>query len=233
MLPRRPPPRGGRARAPGARCDDEGLVKKEDSSEKEGGVEDKGFEAVGLVGTIPVVFQQNMKLKVPKKSLWRKILKRGPSKKAIAAADAENVDGPKVQKLKTMAIVNQPLSEVAAQAGQMIKYKCKKGECGTCEVRIDGQWVRTCVAKVPNIEEGKQLDVFVRESMAEIKMSSSFFSRSSFISGFQNNFWGMVGFFTQAFKGKKNFEDRISAEDELKAKVAARKAAKAAAEKKN
>ena len=50
--------------------------------------------------------------------------------------------------VSTMAFVGQPLSEVAAQAGQFIKYKCRKGECGTCAVRVDGEWIRTCTVKV-------------------------------------------------------------------------------------
>ena len=71
-----------------------------------GGLSDKGSSAVGLVGTIPVIFEQGNNT------------------------------------AKTMAIAGQPLSEVAAQAGQYIKYKCGKGECGTCEVRVDGPGIR-------------------------------------------------------------------------------------------
>ena len=37
--------------------------------------------------------------------------------------------------------------QVAAQSGQYIKYQCKKGQCGTCEVRVDGKWIRTCVSQ--------------------------------------------------------------------------------------
>ena len=37
--------------------------------------------------------------------------------------------------------------QVAAQSGQYIKYQCKKGACGTCEVRVDGKWIRTCVSQ--------------------------------------------------------------------------------------
>ena len=77
---------------------------------------------------------------------------------------------------ETMAIVGQPLSEVAAQAGQFIKYKCGKGECGTCEVRVNGQWIRTCSVKVPYVPPGESYEVFVRASMTKTKKSSSFFS---------------------------------------------------------
>lgn len=107
----------------------------------EGGVTDKGAEAVGLIGTIPVDFSQGN------------------------------------DTLSTMAIVGQPLMDVAAQAGQYIKYKCKKGECGTCEVRVDGQWIRTCTAKIPYIEDGKRYAVHIRPSMVpKGKKSSKFFS---------------------------------------------------------
>lgn len=167
------------------------------------------------------------------------------------------------------------MAQVAAQAGQFVKYKCKKGECGTCEVRIDGQvcgaamprvprdprcdstvrgvrealaaatakgtgltgkcyrfarqWVRTCVHKVPHVAKGGELRIFVRPGMVKSKKSTTFFSFTSFLAGFYNNFLGIVGFVSEGIKGKKNFQDRISAEEELKAKVAARKAAKAKA----
>ena len=79
--------------------------------------------------------------------------------------------------LSTMAMAGQPLGDVAAQAGQYIKYKCRKGECGTCEVRVNGQWIRTCTATVPFVEKGEKYSVFVRPSMApKTKKSSSFFS---------------------------------------------------------
>merc|ERR1712167_353633 len=64
--------------------------------------------------------------------------------------------------LNTMAMVGQPLGDIAAQCGQYIKYKCRKGECGTCEVRIDGQWTRTCVTKVPYVPKGETFEVHVR-----------------------------------------------------------------------
>ena len=79
--------------------------------------------------------------------------------------------------LSTMAIVGQPLGDVAAQAGQYIKYKCRKGECGTCEVRVDGKWIRTCTATVPYVDKGQDYNVFVRPSMVpKGKKSSRFFS---------------------------------------------------------
>ena len=71
--------------------------------------------------------------------------------------------------------------------------------------------------------------IFVRPGMVKSKRSTAFFSFTSFLAGFYNNFLGIVGFVREGIKGKKNFQDRISAEEELKAKVAARKAAKAKA----
>jgi ferredoxin len=49
----------------------------------------------------------------------------------------------------TMALPGQPLRDVATQAGQFIKYGCGRGECGTCECLVAGQWIRPCVATVP------------------------------------------------------------------------------------
>lgn len=76
----------------------------------------------------------------------------------------------------TMAIQGQTLSSAAAQAGQFIKYKCGKGECGTCEVRVDGQWIRTCSMKVPYVPKGEKYSVWVRPGMKKSKKSSTFFS---------------------------------------------------------
>jgi hypothetical protein len=49
------------------------------------------------VGDIPVVFEQASVKVQPKKSLWRRVLRRGPSAKAIAAADAINKELPEVR----------------------------------------------------------------------------------------------------------------------------------------
>ena len=51
------------------------------------------------------------------------------------------------------------LPQVAAQAGQYIKYKCRKGECGTCAVRVDGQWIKTCSVSIPFVPEGESYEV--------------------------------------------------------------------------
>jgi len=134
--------------------------------------------------------------------------------------------------LRTMANVGQPLSAVAAQAGQFIKYKCKKGECGTCAVRVNGEWIRTCSVTVPYMPKGETYEIFVRGTMLEPKKASRFFSARSFFDGFRNNLLGMVGFVKEgplSRKGKKVFNDRIEAERLLQEKVAARKAAKKAA----
>merc|ERR1719482_2291085 len=141
--------------------------KRRTLAETEGGATDKGAEAVGLTGTIPVEFSQGN------------------------------------DTLSTMAIAGQPLSEVAAQAGQYIKYKCGKGECGTCQVRVNGEWVKTCVSRVPAyVEGGGNFDVWVRPSMAKSKKASRFFSVRSFFDGFKNNVLGMVGFVVQGKKSK-------------------------------
>ncbi|TFJ85619.1 hypothetical protein NSK_003128 [Nannochloropsis salina CCMP1776] len=47
------------------------------------------------------------------------------------------------------AVAGQSLKDVAQAARIPIKYNCKKGECGTCEVVLNGKKVRTCVGIVP------------------------------------------------------------------------------------
>mmetsp|Transcript_5514 Transcript_5514/g.14573 ORF Transcript_5514/g.14573 Transcript_5514/m.14573 type:complete len:219 (-) Transcript_5514:139-795(-) len=168
--------------------------KRQTLADTMGGASDTGFDAVGLEGTIPVVFTQGN------------------------------------DTMQTMASQGQKLSAVAAQAGQYIKYKCGKGECGTCEVRVDGQWIRTCTAKVPYMPKGESYEVYVRPTMTKTKKSSRFFSFRSFIAGAKNNILGMIGFVREGRKSKNQFKERIQREDDITAMVAARKAAKAAAE---
>ena len=130
----------------------------------------------------------------------------------------------------TRAEVGTPLSEVASQADQFIRYKCKKGECGTCEVQVNGKWVRTCVSTVPYVED--VFEVTVKPTMMKGQgKASKFYSVKSFIMGWYNNILGMVGFVKTSATEGKNFRDRLDGEDEVARLVAERKAARLAAEK--
>ena len=123
----------------------------------------------------------------------------------------------------TRAEVGTPLSEVASQADQFIRYKCKKGECGTCEVQVNGKWVRTCVSTVPYVED--VFEVTVKPTMMKGQgKASKFYSLKSFIMGWYNNILGMVGFVKTSATEGKNFRDRLDGEDEVARLVAARKA---------
>jgi len=123
----------------------------------------------------------------------------------------------------TRAEVGTPLSEVASQADQFIRYKCKKGECGTCEVQVNGKWVRTCVATVPYVED--VFEVTVKPTMMKGQgKASKFYSVKSFIMGWYNNILGMVGFVKTSATEGKNFRDRLDGEDEVARLVAERKA---------
>ena len=127
----------------------------------------------------------------------------------------------------TRAEVGTPLSEVASQADQFIRYKCKKGECGTCEVQVNGKWVRTCVATVPYVED--VFEVTVKPTMMKGQgKASKFYSLKSFVMGWYNNILGMVGFVKTSATEGKNFRDRLDGEDEVARLVAERKAARLA-----
>jgi len=128
----------------------------------------------------------------------------------------------------TMAIPGQPLSEVATQADAFIKYKCGKGECGTCEVQVDGKWIRTCQTRVPSLAAGETYSVRIRPGAVKTEASSGFFSAKSFRDGFVNNALGMYGLVAEGAKEDDNFNLRMDKEAAIKAKVAAKKAAKAA-----
>jgi ferredoxin len=49
------------------------------------------------------------------------------------------------------------------QAGAVIPYKCKKGECGTCKVMIDGKWAQACQTKIPSLGSSEIFQVNIRE----------------------------------------------------------------------
>ena len=126
-------------------------------------------------------------------------------------------------KVKVSAHVGDSLEEVAKNAGVEINYKCKKGECGTCEVKVDGKWIRACQGTVPAPSFGYQLRVSMRP--AKVGKPSEFFSPKSFAEGVVNNGLGVVGFVRQAMKADDAFEARMERERLLQEKLAARKAA--------
>ena len=128
-------------------------------------------------------------------------------------------------KVTIEAFEGQSLEEVAAAAGVEIKYKCKKGECGTCEVNVDGKWIKACQTTIPAVNAGDVWKVTVKPELK--KKSATFFSPQSFVDGFVNNAVGVVGFATTATsKADDEYAKRIAREQALAEKVAARKAAK-------
>ena len=84
---------------------------------------------------------------------------------------------------RTLASPGQPLSFVAAQAGQSIRYGCKKGECGTCECMANGKWIRPCVETVPDWAPGQELVLNIKELKNKSKSSGKFYSVKSFFMG--------------------------------------------------
>lgn len=67
-------------------------------------------------------------------------LKNGPKKN-----DNVTINGKKVN-----AVVGQKVSVVAAQSRVKITYSCNKGDCGTCEVYINGRVQKACQAVIPS-----------------------------------------------------------------------------------
>ena len=128
----------------------------------------------------------------------------------------------------TMALPNQPLREVAIQAGQFIKYGCGKGECGTCEALVNGQWIRPCSVNVPSdLLPGQEYVVQVKEVKNKARSSGKFYSVRSFLYGFYNNVLGMVGMVTYKRNAKQNYMDRMEYENMIRQKTIERKRRKA------
>jgi ferredoxin len=148
-----------------------------------------------------------------------------------------------------LADVGTPLADVAQQTGVHIPFKCKKGECGTCEVRVDGKWTRACQTTVPPVGRGEVLRVRVppASATAAAKPPSAFFSPKSILEGVVNNGLGVrvhvlavsaqylliqlvamccqtAGFISRAWAVDAEFHRRMDKERLLQAKLAARKA---------
>ena len=121
------------------------------------------------------------------------------------------------------AAIGSELSEAAEAANVPIAYQCRKGECGTCEVNMNGKWVRTCQTQVPAMSKGEDLVVIVKKIK---KKPAKFFSPKSFAEGVFNNGLGVAGFVWKGVRSGKEFEGRMNKEEREKALVEARKAAK-------
>jgi ferredoxin len=63
--------------------------------------------------------------------------------------DAITVEFIGAKKATVTAYAGQKISQVANSARVPIKYNCKAGDCGTCEVNIDGKIVKACQAVLP------------------------------------------------------------------------------------
>lgn len=59
------------------------------------------------------------------------------------------------------AVPGQPIKDVAQKAKAKIKYSCKKGECGTCEVSCNGNRVKACQAVIPLVRPSRQVTIKV------------------------------------------------------------------------
>lgn len=130
----------------------------------------------------------------------------------------------------TMALAGQPLRTVATQAGQFIKYGCGKGECGTCESLVNGQWIRPCSTNLPVMPEGEEYVIQVKETKAKTVSSGRFYSVRSIVLGFWNNVLGMAGFVRDRRLAKKNWEERKDYEDLVLQKTLEKKRSRLAAE---
>ena len=121
------------------------------------------------------------------------------------------------------AEIGRPLPAVARDAGVEIRYKCGKGECNTCEVNVNGKFVKSCQV----VTGPENMRVVIREYKgkdADVK-KPAFFSPQSLADGFANNVIGMVGFAQEGAKVDGAFQERMERERLLLEKVAAKKAA--------
>jgi len=128
------------------------------------------------------------------------------------------------------AKVGDTFESVAKAAGMPgPAYDCRKGECGTCEAKVDGKWVKTCQMTIPSIPRGEIMRVTVRpagavEEVEEKKVE--FFSPKSFLDGVWNNGLGVIGFVMQGLAADEEFDERMAREAEQEKRLKQRKAEK-------
>lgn len=122
-------------------------------------------------------------------------------------------------KVTAYAQVGDSLSDVAKNANVEIQYKCKKGECGTCEVNVQGKWIKACQTKITSKDS-------LKITVKEYKKKPAFFSPQSLADGFNNNVLGMVGLVTEGIKVDDEYQARMMREKKLADMVAAKKSEK-------
>lgn len=124
---------------------------------------------MGLTGTIPVVFRQGNDTVSTMATVGQPLSAvRCSARDSTAGLQAASCIARALNPYEAIytataqpipLILLLPAPQVAAQAGQYIKYQCRKGECGTCAVRVDGQWIRTCSVAVPFVPAGQSYEV--------------------------------------------------------------------------
>eukprot|EP00607_Mallomonas_marina_P008485 CAMPEP_0182416932 /NCGR_PEP_ID=MMETSP1167-20130531/1335_1 /TAXON_ID=2988 /ORGANISM="Mallomonas Sp, Strain CCMP3275" /LENGTH=194 /DNA_ID=CAMNT_0024590125 /DNA_START=74 /DNA_END=658 /DNA_ORIENTATION=- len=125
----------------------------------------------------------------------------------------------------TQANIGDSVVDVAAGIGLNIPFKCKKGECGTCEVNMNSKWVKSCqTPAIPAPVAGEELVITIKPP--KVKKSATFFSPKSFVDGVVNNGLGVIGFVGAVADADDEFSQRMAKEKALAEKVAAAKAAK-------
>ena len=63
-------------------------------------------------------------------------------------------NGPKINEVTingkpVKAVAGQKVSKVLASARVKMTYSCQKGNCGTCEMLMNGRVEKACLAKIP------------------------------------------------------------------------------------
>lgn len=133
--------------------------------------------------------------------------------------------------VSALASPGDPIRDVASQAGQFIKYGCGKGDCGTCQAKCGGKWIKPCVAIVPgDVLDGEDYVIEVKDVKSKVVSSGKFYSIRSIILGFWNNLLGMIGFVFTRRAAKKNFDERLEFEAMIAKRTAEKKAARDASQ---
>mmetsp|Transcript_5027 Transcript_5027/g.7423 ORF Transcript_5027/g.7423 Transcript_5027/m.7423 type:complete len:137 (+) Transcript_5027:116-526(+) len=73
----------------------------------------------------------------------------GKAQNAGLSGGPKTNDNVSINGKKVNAIVGQKVSVVAASARVKISYNCNKGDCGTCNVKINGRVQKACQQIVP------------------------------------------------------------------------------------
>ena len=113
------------------------------------------ISSFSIISSTKCIFRSKLSLNMGLGDMFKNALANDPN---LPPAQNAGLSGSKQpveveflpSKKKVRAFPGERLSVVANAAKIDIKYKCKKGDCGTCKVNFEGNVVKACQTVIPS-----------------------------------------------------------------------------------